>query len=225
MKHETHKVLYNLPKIPQHFEDRLATLYTEDYKKKSDDSNYLSMHHNNQPFANYCGRPVRVGGKTIAATQSARYLLDEDIRTWIKQNIVDSWTACNYAITPANNDCSLHAAHIDNSRAYLLIYLFDNGGDQATACWYQEHGFPVYRPTDLGYAIKDYSTISLVEKHRPPQRTWFISNVLMLHGVENITRDRTAIHVGLTEENCQGLLSRYKYLTTPDGPTSDFPDA
>jgi hypothetical protein len=194
---DTYKILYNLPKIPKNYLTELQNLYSDNTKTL----------YNVYPSADYVGRTLQINDRSIVSTQSNRYKLSTHFTQWIQDNIVDDWTECSFSITHANNTSAVHGAHIDHSRTYLLLYLVEPGGQNATVTWYQEHGYPVFRPDALGRTVCNYSDLTTIDQFQPPLHTWVVYNVRILHGVENLDSDRIGIQIGLTEKNYDSLLT------------------
>lgn len=196
---DTYKLLSNLPRIPNHHVDNLKKLY-----QNPDRTTYTVS-----PVG-YTGRTLYINGQIITSTQSNRYLPDAEFLQWAQTHIVDTWTECGLSVTQVHVESAVHGAHTDSTRAYILLYLLDSGGDNATVSWYQEQGYPAFRPNDPGHTVCDYSTIDLIDQVCPPTHTWALYNVRILHGVENLFRDRVSIQIGLTEKDFEKILSRYK---------------
>lgn len=193
---DTHKIFYYGPEIP----DKFLTLFWDIYKAPD------KVSYNVHPTNNYVGRTLTINDQTLVSTQSTRYAIqDSAFINWIKENIVDSWTECGLSVTYANCESSIHGAHTDHTRDYVLLYVLDPGGSDVTVSWYQEHGYPLYRGNNLGRGICDYSTLDLVERIQVPTHTWAIYNVKILHGAENITHDRLTLQIGLTHADFQRL--------------------
>jgi hypothetical protein len=193
---DTHKIFKHGPRLPEKFIKLLYKIYQDPTKTS----------YNVHPSTSYVGRTLTIGEHSITSTQSTRYpVQDQEFIDWIKKNIVDSWTECGLSITYANNASSVHGAHTDHTRDYVLLYVLDSGGDDVSVTWYQEHGYPLYRSEHLGRGICDYSTLDLIERIRVPEHTWAVYNVKILHGVENITQNRITLQLGLTDQDFQKI--------------------
>jgi hypothetical protein len=193
----TYKILPNLPTIPDKYQSYMWDLYANP-----------GTNHNQYVTPTYAGRPLLVDGKVVTSTQSSRHeITDVDFVEWLRENIVPSWIKCGLSITKTNSELSVHGVHTDHTRPYILIYLLDTGGDDAVVSWYQEQGKPVFRGHDLGQTIYDYSTISVVDQLKLPTHTWALYEVRVLHGVENIARDRVSIQLSLSENDLLALKS------------------
>ena len=87
--------------------------------------------------------------------------------------------------------------HTDLVRCYVLMYILENGGDNCTTAWYQEKGKDFYRPGKLLLTVDDYDLLDERDRVQLPTGSWAIINTEYLHAVENIEKDRIAVHLGL----------------------------
>lgn len=200
-KNRTHKILTDLPKIPDRLLDYIQALADEPVGKD------VTSH----KTKSYPNRQLNFYGREITSTQSSRFSIqNEELLEWLKSNIVQTWTECSVSITRASKDRPVHGAHTDHTREYVLLYVMDPGGEDVTVSWYQEHGHSLFRPNDLGMPISDYDTISLVERIQVPKHTWALYNVGIIHGVENMSRNRVALQIGLNQKDYLTLRSKQK---------------
>jgi hypothetical protein len=147
----------------------------------------------------YTSRTLKKGTEHFPSTYSSRTELGEEFERWIHDNIVSSWTECSVSRTSASlSHC--HGPHTDKTRNFLLMYLMESGGDNCRTVWYQEKSQPFYRPGKQWLAVHDFDSLEEKESVCLPVNKWAILNTNYLHGVENIERDRVAVHIGLDDD-------------------------
>lgn len=208
-----YKILDHLPSLPQYLLD--SVLKTLEAGKQSNDALYpltrvkdITINSTNSA---YTSRMLKINDQEVPTTYARRFELDIEVQNWIRENIVDdAWTECTISQTQVSIG-STHGAHTDKTREFVLMYVLDTGGEDCRTVWYQEKGQPYYRPGRLWLTVTDYDQLEERESIQLPPHCWSIINTQFLHGVENLTRDRIVIHVGLdSDKNIKGMISETK---------------
>jgi len=180
--------LVDLPSIPDSFmQDLLSRAYHE--QRQDTSQNHLRPEYRSRMISNIDS------DKLLPSTRSQRFKTSDDFAHWIRQNIVTDYTECSISVTEHALG-SIHGAHTDWTRHWLLIYPFVTGGAKCQTTWYQQHGQSVQRP-DLGCYVTDYSEIQVLDHVIMQERSWYALDTRVLHGVENIQHDRITVQIGL----------------------------
>lgn len=136
-----------------------------------------------------------------------RYEPGQDLKDWVKDCIHPDVTAVGLQIMSGTD---IFQCHSDiNFRRYIVNYLVNSGGANATTVFYQEHGFPVEQ--NIKKYINDYSTIDIIDSVVIPEKTWFSINGQVLHGVTNLESPRISVSLGLPNlELYTNIITKYK---------------
>jgi hypothetical protein len=190
----TTKILYDLPSVPVEFEQEA----------------WLALSNNNKDITpndlrpEYKNRNLSRDGSKFPSTRTIRHELSDQFKTWVKENIVEDWTEVSVSITPANIGHTM-GAHTDWTNEFRLIYVLQEGGPDCRTVYYQEKGQPYHRPGRQWLNVDNFELLEERESICMPRGKWCLTNTQYLHGVENITEDRVAIHVGLlSDQNIKG---------------------
>lgn len=185
----------DLPAIPDHYLDialsRAATFSAlPEEQRLSQRTNPL--HRPERPVLRITRNGQSRSGRTAPRTDFADILHD-----WVNHNISTEWNQINVGVNLPPIDGAIGdatVAHTDTTRSHVLIYLLEtSNADQATV-WYREQGQPLHRKRNT--TVEDYSKLIELERAVFPVRTWVMLDATVIHGVENVSDQRTAIHVG-----------------------------
>jgi hypothetical protein len=188
----TTKILYDLPSVPAKFEaEAMAALTAPDNKDITPNDLRPAYKH----------RKLYRNDQEFPSTRTIRHELSDEFKDWVRENIVDSWTEVSVSVTPASIGHTM-GAHTDWTNEFRLIYVLQEGGADCQTIYYQEKGKPYFRPGREWLNIDNFDLLDVRERIQMPKGHWCLTNTQYLHGVENITEDRIAIHVGLlTDQN------------------------
>jgi hypothetical protein len=132
----------------------------------------------------------RDDGQTVSPEIKA-WLCPDNLDKWVQENIGPTNRGLMYRKVMIEDDKKFYPPHIDVNRKFVMLYnLVDSGGE---FCFWQEKGQPVTRSMLSRAMCFDYSQMDLLVKFKPPVRTWYITNVQVLHSVENLTAIRENI--------------------------------
>lgn len=225
----THKILHDLPAVPEEFEKEAWGVITQVVSANSDK---LSSNDNvaadtndvwepadsftfqldkaditpNDLRPNFKNRRLHKDGKEFPSTRTIRHDLSDEFKNWVRKNIVDSWTEVSVSVTPASLS-DAQGPHTDWTNNLRLIYVLNEGGPDCRTVWYQEKNQPFYRGGREWLSVEDYALLDERDSIRMPRGKWCIISTQHLHGVVDITEDRVTIHVGLlTDENIKTTL-------------------
>jgi hypothetical protein len=183
------KILHTLPLVPVEFEQEAWAALTADRKDITP----------NDLRPEYKNRNLSRDGSEFPSTRTIRHELSDQFKTWVKENIVEDWTEVSVSITPANIGHTM-GAHTDWTNEFRLIYVLQEGGPDCRTVYYQEKGQPYFRGGRQWLNVDDFDLLEEKESICMPKGQWCLTNTQYLHGVENITEDRVAIHVGLLSD-------------------------
>ncbi len=148
-------------------------------------------------FSGYANRILTKNGKQYPSTKTQRTSLSSNCQNWFKDNICSSWTECSFSITPSISES--HGPHTDVTRLWLLMYVIDSGGDNATNCFWRQKGHDLVRLGNDPITVCNYNELELVAETKFVPNQWALINTKVLHSVENIRRPRISIHIGLND--------------------------
>jgi hypothetical protein len=169
-----YKILPDIPPIPEHFfNQNLAT----DRK-----------HHIPQiPHFEFTNRE---DGNTVSP-EIKGWLAPQDMEDWVNQNIGPTNRGLMYRKVVVDPKKNFYPPHVDVNRKFIMIYNFvDSGGE---FCFWQQKGASVFRSMLSRSMVFDYNDMILLEKFKPPVKTWYIVTTQVLHSVENLTGVRENI--------------------------------
>lgn len=133
-----------------------------------------------------------------------RYPVSNDILEWCQQNILAS-IKNNFKIGIQVFNGQPEFPHTDGSRGVkALNYLIDTGGDNVETVWLQEAGCEITR--HRGYVVPANTTLQELCRVSFVQYTWQVVQTDIIHTVENITRPRIALSIGLEEEEYSRII-------------------
>jgi len=194
-----YKELDFLPKVPQHFIDRLIT--NIDNQDKNPQVAYKSTELNNGVWF----RPVDVNGdgKTVKARSNLLFPLnDPEFEEWLSENVTKNYKNVLIGVSYPGEEGSITTPpHTDLHRAWNMLYLVDTSSEDQTTCFWQEEGHDVIRP--LATFKSDFKNLKKIGEVKFKKGTWNALSTCVLHSVHNVTgglHGRLAIHVSLYED-------------------------
>jgi hypothetical protein len=143
-------------------------------------------------------RQVTKDGKTVRSCRAHHNELPEEIKDWIRENVIPDWLYATLAVTHPVSD--LHGMHTGRTRRYLLLHLIETGGDNVITRGFQQKGYPLARLAEgTNITIENYDDheFELVDEMQIMPGDWVIFDTKVLHDVINITDNRVAIHLAL----------------------------
>jgi hypothetical protein len=149
--------------------------------------------------SSYHNRTVQFNNKNVQSCRTHHSHLSDSVENWIRENVVPHWLYATIAIThPVSN---LHGMHTDRTRRYVLLYIVERGGDDVVARLYQEKGQPITRFANNTnqVLITDYNQheFEILDESRAQPGEWVIFDSKILHDIQNIEKERVAIHISL----------------------------
>jgi len=152
------------------------------------------LHDPNRPVI-----PIHKHGQEMYARALPRMDLTDVLKDWVDQNISTDYTqihlSMNLDISPepgkAKSDSLI--AHTDQTRSYVLLYLIDVSNEDQDTVYYQEIGRPLHRKRNT--IIEDYTRVQEVHRARYLTRRWVYMDATIIHDVENVKTNRTAIQI------------------------------
>jgi len=156
-------------------------------------------------------------GNTITGATYKRFNPTQSIIDWVATNIHEKLNN-KYVVGvqiflhkfPGQSITS--GPHVDGPRGdYVLNYCLDAGGDNVLTEWYQQQDFPILRHPEhqTGLYLKTFEGLSKIHEVKCPVNTWHSLEIRALHTVANLTRNRIALSLGITQEMLDNIASRY----------------
>lgn len=188
-----YRILEHDLKLPDYILDEVNYYNNNSFSDKNEES-YKKFN-----YTGYVDRILTQNGKQYPSTKSDRTPLNNQSQQWIKTNICKEFTECSYSATFPTSQS--HGPHTDVTRLWLLMYIFDSGGENVKNYFWKQKGQDLLRPENKPAIVCDYSDLELIETVQFPVRTWIVFNTKVIHSVENIERARISIQVGLNDLN------------------------
>jgi hypothetical protein len=152
-------------------------------------------------------------GKILTGCQYMNYNIEyKPLLDWLHNNIAGS----NLGIKRKQVSKSLdvigtHIVHSDIKRVFALNYLLELGGDNVLTTWYKERNKPLYRykeqtgqQSDNG--VVKYDDLEVLTSVKFKKHKWCLLATDILHDVDNITGERSAISISFKNRNILKLL-------------------
>jgi hypothetical protein len=203
-------VLPDLPTVPDIF---IQEAYKKDLKNK-----LKSFGHLDKIFdSNYINRSVVKDGQTYTSRFQHKYNFDEDLgkkfHEWCHSSLHYDCYHCGVVYNQGTDP--YHGPHVDMSRNFVLFYLLESGGVNATTSWWQRPGFPAELDEEIyGKMTANYHELTLIDQLIIPRHTWILFNVRVIHSLENVTKERMSLQCSLPKNAdiaslISGLDSKY----------------
>lgn len=191
-----YKIL-DLPPLPDEY-IKVALERAEIYCNASTDERKQMranlLHDPNRPVI-----PIMKNGKDMYARALPRLDLTDLLKDWVDQNISKEYTqlhlSLNLDISPEPGKVKSDSliAHTDQTRSYVLLYLIDISNLDQDTVYYQEIGQTLHRKRNT--IIEDYQKVKEVYRARYPLHQWVFMDATIIHDVENVQKNRTAIQI------------------------------
>lgn len=174
-----YRYLDHLPKLPFGLESNISSFSQDDVQ----DINYIK-------------------NKTI---HYSRWNVSDEVAQWVADNITPDFLKLGLQVHDRIDSANKHNPHTDKTRAWVLMYCIQPGGDKVTTSWYQEQGHPILR--DLGIYTTDIKhSLTKIDSVVIEPRRWFLLNSRIIHSVENITGKRISLAISLSDQTVAELL-------------------
>jgi hypothetical protein len=134
------------------------------------------------------------------------------LKEWLNNNIPGSFIGdSRKQISKAIKDKGTHIVHSDVKRIFALNYLLEMGGDNVITTWYKEKNKPLYRPknkigqqSDTGFV--KYDDLEVLTSVKFKKNKWYLLSTDILHDVDNITSERSAISISFKNKEILNFL-------------------
>lgn len=139
-----------------------------------------------------------------------RWDLDDDINSWLKQNICEA-DATGLQISRCVEGSTTHLCHTDSyPRRWVINYMFETGGTAATTRFFKEVGQPLTRDP-LTRPVPEYDPgIEVIHSVVIEPYRWCILNSSVLHDVVGITGERKSITMALSDKDPFSRIPAYQ---------------
>jgi hypothetical protein len=188
-----YKIL-DLPKIPEEL-----LVFTNKPYKIVNDIGYGLTHIKN--------------GRTLKGCQYINYNIEhKPLLDWIHNNIPGSNLGIiRKQVTKTLNEVGTHIVHSDMKRMFGLNYLLELGGDNVLTTWYQEKNKPLHRyKNKIGQQSDDgivkYDDLEILTSIKFEKHKWCLIVTDILHDVDNITNERSAISISFKNNEILKIL-------------------
>jgi len=147
----------------------------------------------------YMDRELSTPDGKVKSLHLPRYPLTGESKEWIGNNIINEYIACSVGVTTVSDSSKTLGPHVGLTRAYILMYLLDKGGENVQTRFYQKHGEPkVYGlcrtvPTD-------YAELDLIDSQKFELGNWYIVNESILHDIHGIETPRISVQISLGKD-------------------------
>ena len=190
--------ILNLPPLPDHLV-KMALERAELYRSAStDERNAMRVNLLHDPTRPVI--PINKKGKEMYARALPRLDLTDILKDWVDQNISQEYTQIHLSLNldispkPTKDKSDSLIAHTDQTRSFVLHYLIDVSNLDQDTVYYQEKGKPLHRKRNT--IIEDYTNLQEVHRARYGLRQWVFMDATIIHDVENVQENRTAIQIG-----------------------------
>lgn len=202
--------LPHLPKVPQHFLDRMMEIAIP-----TQDGQTESLVQQGTFSYEYRNRDITYKGKKQKTRVQERLWVGEDWEEWVRTNIITDFWETSVRVSGGPVDVTVHGAHTDG-RVCRLYYLVSTGGDNVITNYYRAPNSPVMyavnHPKVVGYDNMD--ELEVISSTSFPLGSWILHNGYVLHGVENITGRRVNIDVSIKLNQAMELIEQTKNYTS-----------
>lgn len=196
--------LPQLPKVPQHFLDRMKEIAVPMDPADAADESLVKA----DVFSfEYRNRDIIFNGVKQKTRVQERIMVGPDWVEWVRNNVISNFYGTSVRVSGGPEGATVHGAHTDG-RACRLYYLVATGGDNVVTSYYQAPNSPalyaINHPKVVGYDNMDELTV--ISSTAFPVGQWILHNGWVLHGVQGITGRRINIDVSINEEEAQRLI-------------------
>jgi hypothetical protein len=192
-----------LPSVPDHLvQQALTTAYNAKRNWYDPDKR--------PPVVNAGGNGIVFGtkivydhdDKPIVTRSNPRFPLNDEWNNWVRDNIapvvVESGVSVCIMPRATDEETTMGGPHTDTTRNFALMYLIEKGNNDQWTEFFQEAGEGVYRP----YNCRPNKLVKLtvIDKVCAPLNKWVYIDGRILHGQNNISKDRIALQVSLAHD-------------------------
>lgn len=129
-----------------------------------------------------------------------RWNTGSKLEQWVRDNICDDYLSLGIQVHKRTEDVDRHAPHTDRTRPWVLMYVFDTGGEDVVTTWYKEKGQSLVR--GLGISSKDLpNEIEHVESVKIEKNRWCLLNSSIIHGVKGINDIRISLAIAIDHDD------------------------
>jgi len=189
-----------LPAVPDHLVQQALTIA---YNAKRD----WYDPDKRPPVVNAGGNGIVFGTKIvydhndrpIVTRSNPRFPLDDEWNTWVRDNIapvvIESGVSVGLMPRVTDAEATMGGPHTDTTRNFALLYLIEKGNDDQWTEFFQEVGEDVYRPYNC--RPTKLANLTLIDRVCAPLHKWVYLDGRILHGYNNISKNRIALQVSL----------------------------
>jgi hypothetical protein len=155
---------------------------------------------------------INEDGATIGASKYQRYNVPDEIYEWTKNNVLPTLKN-NFKIgiqvfKLIDKETGSYTIHTDGIRGdSVLNFIIDTGGDQVYTSWYQENECALHR--EPGLLRNNFQDMELKHTIKLEQYTWSMINSRILHTVNNLTRNRVSLSLGISTDDLNYLKTKF----------------
>jgi hypothetical protein len=189
---------FSIPKLPDHLTDLALSIANQPGSAQIEFDKYKKL--------------INKDGTIIGASKYQRYNVPNEIYKWAKNNVLPNLEN-NFKIgiqvfKMIDNETKSYTIHTDGARGeYVLNYIIDAGGDQVDTSWYQENGCDLHR--EPGLLRNNFQDMELKHCLKLEQHTWSMINSRILHTVNNLTRARISLSLGISANDLIYLKTKF----------------
>jgi hypothetical protein len=192
--------LPHLPKVPDHFVDRILELAVP-----TTDPDGCLLQKRGTITAEFKHRPIVKAGQQMRSRCQEAFDIGSDWEQWVRENITEHFSETSGRINVGIEGSTVHGAHADGP-LYRLFYLLEAGGDDVETVFYWRPDsnflYSLDKDNNGGYlAYDNMDDLVEVERARFPRHQWILFNGHVLHGVENIQNHRVNINITVRPEH------------------------
>jgi hypothetical protein len=170
MKPFTYRVRENLPSVPDHFIQQLLEQELE--------QQWINTEYSKKYTTTRNGIPVK-------SVTFQRFAIPSDLEDWLRKNITDKFHTVSYQVM---SDSDTHPPHTDVSGKYKLNYMVKTGGDNVITTFYKTD-----HEVAPGFRAENFEGLTPIDQYHANAGQWIQLNVGLLHGVDNVQGQRSAI--------------------------------
>jgi hypothetical protein len=189
---------FSIPKLPDHLTELALSIANQLESAEIEFNKYDKL--------------IDTDGTIIGGSKYQRYNVPEEIYEWAKNNILpnlkNDFKIGIQVFKMIDNETTSYAIHTDGARGeHVLNYIIDTGGNQVHTSWYQENGCDLYR--EPGLLRNNFQDMVLKHTLLLEQHTWSMINSRILHTVNNLTRARISLSLGISADDLVYLKTKF----------------
>lgn len=137
------------------------------------------------------------GNQTINNLQYLRRSLTGEYFDWAKKHILKDTKEISVSIS--NFGPGSMAPHTDRKRDWVLLYIIEQGGENAATTFWQEHNKPILRRRMI--AVNNYDTLDRLDYCVFQKGNWYLATTRVLHSVENVETRRIGAQLAVHDDD------------------------